>query len=57
MERLPLRRRLVMEDFDVVTGPSPSRMPPRVKAPSPRPSPRGEREKEREPAEPEKAQP
>jgi hypothetical protein len=44
-----------MEDFDVVTGPAPSRMPARVNAPSPQPSPRGERERERDPAEPEKA--
>jgi hypothetical protein len=44
-----------MEDFDVVTGPSPSRMPGRVNTPSPQPSPRGETEKERAPAEPEKA--
>jgi hypothetical protein len=34
-----------MEDFDVVTGPAPSRMPARVNAPAPRPSPQGEGEK------------
>ena len=33
-----------MEDFDVVTGPSPGKIPART-APSPRPSPRGEKEK------------
>jgi hypothetical protein len=43
-----------MEDFDVVTGPSPGKIPART-APSPRPSPPGERETEREPAEPKKA--
>ena len=50
---LPCEKEVVMEDFDVVTGPSPSRMPSTAKTPLLPPSPPGEREKETTPEEPE----